>query len=145
MNLIEQIHALLGAGAVTAVVGDDPAADTEFEVVVGAGKLYKLLAVEVELVQGATQTPLPALVIDDGTTEIWRANGAASAQNASVTATYRWAPGVPISGGGAGTANYGPLLTGFCLSPGWRVRSVTAGKGANSNYGAPTLYVVEAG
>jgi hypothetical protein len=31
------------------------------------------------------------------------------------------------------------------LSPGWRIRTVTLGIGANSDYGVPNLFVIEVG
>lgn len=123
--------------------GTDPAANTEFSVTVPTGQLWKLLAVTVSLVQGATQTPQPTLIIDDGTDELFASLGASSAQNASVTCQYVWAPNLAITAGAANTRAYAPLPAGLLLSPGWRVRSSTAGKGANSDYGPPGLLIVE--
>lgn len=125
------------------ITGSDPAANTEFSVTVPASTTYKLLAVTVSLVQGATQTPQPSLLIDDGTNPVVQILGASSAQNASVTTRYTWAPGNTLTAGGAATVANAPLPADLVLPAGYRVTSSTAGIGANSNYGAPALLVVE--
>src|SRR6266542_656722 len=79
-----------GSGVYKTVQGTDPAANTEFSVTVTAGKYWALYAVSVNLVQGATQTPQPTLIIDDGTNVLFQGFGASSAQNASVTTQYTW-------------------------------------------------------
>lgn len=129
-----------------AEIGADPAADVEFSVSVPAGEAWELRAVTVELVQGATQTPLPSLVVDDGTTVVCREPGSTAAQAVSTTARYTWAPGRSPSGQIGTTPNIasvGSLPPGLVLKPGWRVRSITQGKGANTDYGAPVLHVVK--
>jgi hypothetical protein len=127
------------------VLGTDPAAGAEFTVTVPAGKYWHLVAVTVSLAQGITQTPQPTLIIDDATNVLFQGFGASSAQNASVTTQYTWAPNAPLTAGGAATVATAPLPGGVILAPGWRVRSSTLGIGANSNYGVPSLYVVEYG
>lgn len=130
------------------VAGTDVAANTEFSETVPASKHYLLLSVTVSLVQGATQTPQPILVIDDGTTVIFESFGSSAAQAASTTCQYTWAVGHTLSGQVGATTNVhstGPLPFGLVLPPGYRIRSSTIGIGANSNYGAPSLFVVELG
>lgn len=128
------------------VAGTDPAANTECSDAVPAGKHWILLSYSVSLVQGATQTPQPSLIIDDGSTGIVaQMFGASAAQNAGVTCRYTWAPGLPLSAAGAATLASAPLPEGLVLLPGYRLRTSTTGIGANSNYGAPTIYVVELG
>lgn len=126
--------------------GTNPAANTEFSETVPAGKAWRLFAVSVALVQGATQTPQPILVIDDGTDVIFESFGSTTAQAVSTTCQYTWAPGHPLSGLVGATTNVhsvGPLPLGLVLPAGYKVRSSTIGKGANSDYGAPSLFVAE--
>jgi len=130
------------------IPGTDVAANTEIAETVPAGKAWKLLSVSVALVQGATQTPLPILVIDDGTDVVFESFGASDAQSASTTCQYTWAPGLPLTAHVGATTNVhatGPLPEGLVLPAGWRIRTVTVGIGANSNYGVPSLLVVEHG
>lgn len=127
------------------VTGTNPAANTEISETVPVGKYWQLLAVAFTMAQGATQTPLPSLLIDDGTTLIYQAPCASSAQNASVTARYFVAPGLTLGAGGANTVIGSPLPSGLVLPPGSRIRTSTAGIGANSDYGAPLIHVIEYG
>lgn len=130
------------------VTGSDPAANAECLVTVPAGKHYELLAVTVALVQGATQTPQPVLQIDDGATVLWEGFGASAAQAVSTTCRYSWAPGLTLTGlvgATTGVRANAPLPEKLILGPGFRVQTVTVGLGANSNYGAPVLYVAEYG
>lgn len=108
-------------------------------------KSWLLMAVSVTLVQGLTQTPNPQLIIDDGTNVLFQSTPFASAQNASVTTLYTWAPGLALSGGGAATTATCPLPQGLVLPAGFRIRTSTAGKGANTDYGTPFYLVAELG
>lgn len=53
-------------GAIKTVIGTDPAANTETSQTVPAGEWWELKSVCLSLLQGATQTPQPILVIDGG-------------------------------------------------------------------------------
>lgn len=108
-------------------------------------KTWALLAVSVQLVQGATQTPFPSLVIDDGSVTVFQAFCGTAAMNASVTSQLTWAPNLPALGSGASTATLGPLPDGLLLPAGYRIRTSTTGIGANTNYGAPSYLVAELG
>lgn len=126
--------------------GTNPAANVEVSEAVPAGLYWLLLAVQVALVQGATQTPQPILVIDDGANVIAEFPGSSAAQGASTTCAYTWAANVPLLAQIGATPNIrsgGPLSSGLILPPGYRIRTVTLGIGANSDYGVPSLYVVE--
>jgi hypothetical protein len=130
------------------VVGADPAANTEFSLTVPAGKSWQLIAVTVALAQGATQTPQPILVIDDGTNTLFEALGSTAVQAVSTTTQYTWAPGHALTGqigAAAGVHAHAPLPLGLLLGPGYRVRSSTLGLGANSDYGVPGALVIEYG
>lgn len=127
------------------VAGADPAANAEVTDAVPTGKYWLLYSVTVSLVQGITQTPQPTLILDDGTNVLFQAFGSSSAQNASVTAQYTWAPGLTTTGGGAGTVSTGALPYPMLLGPGFRIRTSTVGIGANTNYGVPSYYVAELG
>lgn len=147
--MLTGIERLIGLPeALKVVTGADPAANAEIAVTVPAGKAWKLLAVSVALVQGATQTPQPILVIDDGTTTFFEGFGSSGAQAASTTCRYTWAPDLPLSaqvGSGSGVHATAPLPSGLVLPAGARVQTSTLGKGANTDYGVPALFVVEYG
>lgn len=123
----------------------NPAANTECSETVPAGKYWKLLSVSVSCVQGNTQTPWPSLVITDGTNTVYQAFSGTAAQSADTTTQHTWARGLSPVGSGASTANLGPLPNDddFVLGPGYVVSTSTTGKGANTNYGAPTILVIE--
>ena len=130
------------------VAGTNPAANTELTDTVPTGKFWALFSVSVSLVQGATQTPQPILIIDDGANTIFESLGSSAAQAASTTCQYTWAGLLPLSGqlgSGAGIHSTAPLLYPLLLQPGWRIRTSTLGIGANSDYGAPSYYVAELG
>jgi hypothetical protein len=136
-------NTIVGPAVRKVVTGTDPPANTEFSQTVPTGKYWQLFAVSVSLVQGATQTPQPTLIIDDGTTTFSQSLGASSAQNASVTTQYNWAPGNLLTAGAAATVATAPLPKDLLLPAGYRIRSSTIGIGANSNYGAPAFFVLE--
>lgn len=127
------------------VAGTDPSANTECSVTVPAGKWWLIYAVSVSLAQGATQTPWPSLILDDGVTAFWQGFSGTAAQNASVTTVHSWAPGLTATGSAASTSNQGALPSDLVLPAGYRIRTSTTGLGANSNYGAPILFVCELG
>lgn len=132
-------------GSIKRVAGANPAAGNEVSDAVPAGKSWVLFGLSVQLVQGLTQTPNPTIVIDDGTNIVFQSTPLASAINASVTAQISAAPGLALSGGGAATVATIPLPAGFVLPSGWRIRTVTAGIGANTDYGVPSYFVCELG
>lgn len=128
----------------SSVAGTNPAANTEIAETVTTGEFWELQAVTVALVQGATQTPQPILIIDDGTNVLYESFGSSAAQGASTTCQYTWAPGHTLSGQvgtGANVHSVAPLPAGLLLGPGYRIRTSTLGIGANSDYGAPRLLV----
>lgn len=134
--------------AVRAFVGTNPAANTEITETVPEGKQWELIAVSVSLVQGLTQTPQPILVIDDGANVIYEAFGSSNVQAVSTTTRYNWGLGLPLSAQTGSTTNVhatAPLAEGLVLNPGGRVKTNTLGIGANSDYGAPVLMIVEYG
>lgn len=127
-------------------VGTNPAANAEVSEAVPAGKMWELLSMWVQLAQGATQTPQPTLVIDDGVNNVFESFGSSAVQAASTTCRYVWAPDLPITGQiGTGTNVHAtaPLPSGLPLLGGYRIRTVTIGIGANTDYTAPNLLVAE--
>jgi hypothetical protein len=133
-------------GALVQLNGTNVAANTELSETVPAGKFWKLIAVSVALVQGITQTPQPILQLDDGTDVIFESFGSSAAQAASTTCRYTWAPGHTLTAQIGATTNVhstAPLPADLVLGPGYRIKTVTLGIGANSDYGAPSLFVVE--
>lgn len=132
-------------GVLRLIAGTNPAANTELSETVPANTYWRLLSVSVSLAQGATQTPQPILVVDNGTTVAYENFGSSAAQAVSTTCQYTWAPDLTLSGQvGTGTNVHSTasLPKTLVLGPGWRVRTVTLGIGANSDYGAPALFVV---
>ncbi len=129
--------------------GTDVAADTEITETVTADKSWLVLSVSVALVQGATQTPQPILVVTDAADDvIYESFGSTTAQAVSTTCRYTWAPGLTLSGQVGATTNVhatASLPAGFIIPAGYKIKTSTIGKGANTNYGAPSLYVVEIG
>lgn len=108
-------------------------------------KSWMLLGVSVQLVQGATQTPFPSLVIDDGANIVFQAFAGTAALSAATTSQYSWGPNLPAVGGAAATAATGPLPFGLVLPSGYRIRTITTGIGANTDYGAPSYFICELG
>jgi hypothetical protein len=128
------------------VAGTNPAANAEVSDTVPAGKVWWLLAVNIACVQGATQTPQPAITIDDGTTVYFTSVGSTTAQSVSTTVTYTWAPSLSLTGLIGATPNIistGGLGEFLFLAAGHRIKTVTAGIGANTDYGAPSYFVCE--
>lgn len=132
-------------GTLRTIVGDNPAANTEWSVTVPPDRSYLLLGASVSLAQGITQTPQPALIVDDGTNVLGQYLGASAAQNASVTSQYSWGRDLPLSAGAAATVNTAPFPPALVLRGGYRIRSLTTGIGANTDYGPPTLFVCDLG
>lgn len=128
------------------VTGANPAANAEFTITVPAGERWLLLAVTVAMVQGATQTPWPRITIDDGTNVLFAAHSGTAAQAASTTCQHSWIVGGPAIGpSGVTTAvvAQGALPPGLVLEAGSRIISITAGLGANSDYGAPRATIIK--
>jgi hypothetical protein len=135
-------------GLLKSVAGANPAAGQEVNDTVPVGKWWMVLSVSVQLVQGLTQTPQPTLVFDDGANVIAQYPGCSAAQAVSTTCQYSWAADCQLSGQVGATPNIvacGPIGEAFILPGGYRIRTVTAGIGANTDYGVPRYYVCELG
>lgn len=129
----------------TSVTGADPAANAEWSITVPSGERWLLQSVFAQLVQGATQTPRVQLIIDDGTNVLFQA-AASTAQAASTTATYSFAPGFAPSHDiltAASNSFIIPIPANMVLEAGYRIRSNTVGKGANSDWGVPRATVIK--
>lgn len=134
------------SGAVAAVTGTNPAANAECSDSVPAGEVWELLAYSVACVQGITQTPQPILRITAGGVIVYESFGSTTAQAVSTTCRYSWAPGLTISGLIGATTNVhsvAGLPAGLILSAGDTIATVTVGIGANTDYGAPIIYVLK--
>lgn len=127
----------------------NPAANAEVPIqTVPDGKVWWLKGFSVACVQGATQTPQPILIVDDGTNVIYESFGSSAAQAVSTTCRYSWGPGLPLTGQVGATTNVhstAPLPWYLLLKAGWRISTLTIGLGANTDYGVGTIYVVEFG
>jgi hypothetical protein len=98
----------------------------------------------VSCVQGATQTPLPALQFADSSGNVYFSGNAASAAiSVSTTSRCNWFPGAVLTAGAAATQNNAPLPDDMIAGPGDVISTVTSGIGANTNYGKLVLRVVE--
>lgn len=133
---------LEGPGRIRSITGTDPAAGVEISDTVPTGARWKLFAWRATLVTDATAANrLPALVIDDGTTEIYRA-----VSTTNHTASLTWAYNAAIAGAAAAqsASNVGLILpASLVLLAGYRIRTVTAAIVAGDNWGAPQLLVEE--
>lgn len=128
-----------------AVTGANAAAGSEAgTITVPAGERWLLIGASVVLVQGATQTPWPRLVITDGDSVFAAVSGTA-AQAASTTARHNWFPGAALSITGAttGVQATGPLPRDLVLEAGATIATSTVGIGANSDYAALQATVVK--
>jgi hypothetical protein len=137
--------ALASTGKPFSAVSTDPAANTEATYTVPAGgRGWLVLAVHLTVAQGATQTPLPSLVIKDAAgNTIGTYPGASAATSASTTSTFDWFPKAALTAGAGATFNTSPIPEGMVLKPGWVVSTSTAGKGANTDLSALALHVVK--
>lgn len=130
--------------AVKTITGTNPAANTECDDAVPAGKCWLLRSYTVTCVQGITQTPLTSLTIENAAgTVVYSYPGTSSAQNSSVTLTMRWSPNQTLTAGGAATSATAPIPEGLLMPEGYSCVTSTAGKGANTDHGAPIIEVYE--
>jgi hypothetical protein len=125
------------------VVSADPAANVECSITVPAGSRWEILSAHLTVVQGATQTPLPSLVVTDNAgVVVGSYAGASAAQSASVTSTYDWYPNAVLTAGAGATANRGLIPVGLVVRAGWTITTSTSGKGANTDLSALALHVL---
>ncbi|MGH8304878.1 MAG: hypothetical protein ACRETG_04645 [Steroidobacteraceae bacterium] len=114
----------------------------------GAGKWWLLYAVYAQLVQGATQTPQPLLQFDDGTGLWMESTGSTTAQAASTTVAYSWAPNMLLTGligSGANVHANAPIPDSLVFPAGYHIKTSTVGIGANSQWQNIRLMVAELG
>jgi len=116
------------------VLSNDPGAGAEFLFTVPAGQKWILKSVSVQLVE-TVQTPWPSLVLDDGTNIYFKSLAGTAAMAATNTSQISWFEGATLIGGAADTTRQGTLPFAMVLLAGHRIRSVTAGIGANCDYG----------
>ena len=137
---------MIGEGTPRVFTGTNVAANTEWLETVPAGKVWEVISVTAVIVQGATQTPQPVLVIDDGATVIYESFGASDAQATSTTCRYTWGVGHPLTAKAGATTNVhsvAPLPRSLFLRGGSRIGSNTIGIGANTDWGAPVIFVMQ--
>lgn len=128
------------------VTAANPAAGAEVSITVPSGKYWTIETVKFALVTSATvANRLPALSIDDGTTEFWRWRSTV-AQTATLTWTYYFLASTDNEvNRSAVNEMYEPLPAGLILGPGFRILTTTAAIQVGDDYGAPVLYVTEFG
>lgn len=138
---------MYGPGMIKRIAGTNPAANTEVSETVPADRLWQLLAVYIPLVQGITQTPWPLLRLTDASDNVLaEIYGSTAAQGASTTCAYSWVRGLSVASGQIGATtnvrSFAPLPD-ILLPGGYKIKTVTIGIGANSDYGVPSLLVAE--
>lgn len=133
------------AGRLLVKTTTNPAANTEFSITVPAGESWQLFSVTVNLVE-TVQTPWPALTIKDSAgTLVFQAQAGTAARAATNTSQITWAAGMPTLGAAADTVVQGTLPEGLIVGSGFVIASLTAGIGANCDYGAASLLVLKYG
>jgi len=132
-----------GAGVTRSVTIANPAAGSDWSIVLPTGVLWILNSVSATLVTSATVgNRTPALVVTDNTGHIVYNGAAAYAQAASLTWTYSW------SGGGiappAGTTqNGGSIPAGLRVPAGWTIMTATPNRQAGDQWQNIVLGVQE--
>ena len=126
-------------GGIKTAVGANAAAGSEAGVItVPTNARWKLLSYYVKLVQGATQTPRPALLIRDENDATVAIIPMGADLAASTTVDLTWGAGIPNT---ANNVDLGSMATGLpvdmVLLQGWDIITTTQGIGANTNYGVP--------
>lgn len=77
---------------------------------------------------------------------VYEGFGASAAQAVSTTCRYNFGVGLSLSAMVGTTTNVhatAPLPNGLLVGPGYRIYTNTLGKGANTNHGAPLIWVEE--
>lgn len=135
------LAALIAGGKPDTVVSSNPAANTEASISVTGEWL--ILSAHLTVAQGATQTPLPSLVITDADSNVVGSYaGASAATSAATTSTFDWYPGAPTTAGAGATFNRSNIPEGLVVKSGWTVSTSTAGKGANTDLSALALHII---
>lgn len=122
-------------------VSTNPAANTECSIT--ATGTWVILSAHLTVAQGATQTPLPSLVIKDASgNTVGTYAGASAATSASTTSTFDWYEGAALTAGAGATANRSPIPRGLSVAKNWTITTVTSGIGANTDLSALTLHII---
>jgi hypothetical protein len=131
-----------GVGRLRSITGTNPAAGAEISETVPAGVRWRLLALQASMVTGAAvANRLPALVIDDGVSELWRSNPLG---NLTATTTTRLSWGVDtVNAASSGGTEWEIALPPMVLPPGARLRTSTSAIQAADDWGAPQYLVEE--
>jgi hypothetical protein len=131
-----------GSGVLRSITGTDPAAGAEISETVPTNARWYLYTFRASLVTDATvANRQPVLVVDDGTSELFRAAHPLN-QTAGTTWMNSWTVvGAGSSGGGFGVIH--ALPDRVILPGGSRIRTVTNAIQAGDNWSAPQLLVEE--
>jgi len=141
-SLLSQ-SSLDGSGALRSIAGATPAAGAEISETVPVGARWELLVFKATLTtSAAAANRLPALTIDDGTTEYYRDQ---FATNEVASTTYRniWAAGLGLNSGLNTLTQRGALPVGLRLAAGYRIRTVTTAIDAADQWSAVQYLVRE--
>lgn len=133
-----QVDSIAGAGAVTTLVGTNPAAGADWSQTVPAGEAWELVSLRFSLVTDATvATRVVKVTLDDGA-NVFAVIRAASTHVASLTQNYTYARGVTdivLNSNEVLT----PLPSGLILPAGYRISSSVALLQAADDLSAPVF------
>ena len=125
------------------IVGADPAANVELDIVVPGGVIWIVQSLVVTFVTDAAVANRNVhLTLDDGTTEYCRVL-AIGTQAASLTQIYAWIRDYGTVYAAGSTRGHVAGMPSFPLLSGHHIRTVTSLRQAGDNYSAPVLYVRE--
>jgi hypothetical protein len=118
----------------------DPAAGAEISYTLPAGFRYQILSVQATLVTDATvANRFPALTINDGANDV-AAYMAGTAQTATQTVAYQFAPG--LNSYQASLRTHAPIAADMILKGGNIIKTVTTGIVAGDNWGIARIRVM---
>ena len=141
------LRALDGLDAVTVTGSDGGPFEVTFVGAKASGRAWPLLTVTANTLTPATTVTVAETTPGKTGGALYESPGSSAAQAVSTTCRYTWGEDLSLSGqigSGSGVRSFAPLPE-IVLNPGDRIQTTTVGKGANTDYGAPLLTVVEYG
>lgn len=131
-------------GSIRNTATADPAAGAEVAAItITTNSRAKLLLYRVQMVQGLTQTPHPALLIRDGSDNTVALIPIGATIAASTTVDCTWGVGIAPSTDNANNGAIAASLPDIPLLQGYDILTQTRGIGANSNYGVARAIIQE--
>lgn len=123
--VVNPFKSIDGRALANVVAVGNPAAGTDYSIIVPAGVNWLVRSIRAQLLTSAgVANRFVTLRVDDGAGNIFADLPCGAAQTASLTETYTWAPGLTLSN--VNNANTGGLPVEMRLPGGFRIRTVTA-------------------